>query len=84
MANVIVAVSATLCTYVSRPRSWFRRYATASALNVVSILQRIKVAEVAGNQPNARVVGDGVLVRDVEVVMEKIGGRVNSFSWLHP
>ena len=47
-------------------------------MNVASILQRIKAAEVAGNHLNARVVEDGVLVRNVEVVMEKIGGRVNS------
>jgi hypothetical protein len=84
MASVIVAVSATSCTFVSRPWSWFLRYATASALNGASILQRIKAAEVAGNHLNARVVEHGVLVRNVEVVMEKIGGRVNSLSWLHP
>ena len=84
MASVIVAVSATLCTYVSPPRSWFLRYATASALNVASTLQRIKAAEVAGNHLNVRVVEDEVLVRDVEMAMEKIGGRVNSLSCLHP
>src|SRR6266436_3217871 len=49
----------------------------ASASNVEPILQRIKAVEVDGSQRSARVVGDGVLARNVEVVMEKIGGRVN-------
>jgi hypothetical protein len=82
-ASVTVAVSVTSCTCVWLPRSSFLRCATASALNVASILQRIKEAEVAGNRQNVRVVEDGVLVRDVEeVVMEKIGGRVNRSSRL--
>ena len=53
----------------------------ASASNVGSILQRLKPAEVDGSHRNARLVGDGVLARDVEVevAMEKIGGRVNRF-----
>jgi hypothetical protein len=76
-ANATVAVFATLCTCVSRPRSSCLRYATASALNVGSILQRPKPAEVVGNLQNARAVGDGALARDAEVVMAKIGGRVN-------
>lgn len=49
----------------------------ASASNVGPILQRIKAVEVDGNHRDARVVGDGVLARSVEVAMEKTGGRVN-------
>ena len=83
MASVTAAVSATLCTSVSRPRSSFLRCATASALNVDSTLRRFKEAGVAGNHQNARVVEDGVPVRSVEVVvMEKTGGRVNRPWWI--
>jgi hypothetical protein len=57
----------------------------ASASNVGPILQRIKVAEVDGNHRNVRVVGHGVLARNVEVAMEKIGGHVNrSSGCMHP
>jgi hypothetical protein len=57
----------------------------ASASNVGPILQRIKVAEVDGNHRDARVVVDVVLARDVEVAMEKIGGRVNRLcGCMHP
>jgi hypothetical protein len=57
----------------------------ANASNVGPILQRIKAVEVDGNHRNARVVGDGVLARNVEVVMEKIGGRVNRLcGCIHP
>jgi hypothetical protein len=49
----------------------------ASASNVELILQRLKAAEVDGNHRDARVVGAGVLARNVEGAMEKIGGRVN-------
>jgi hypothetical protein len=57
----------------------------ASASNVGPILQRLKAAEVDGNHRNARVAGDGVLARNVEVAMEKIGGRVNrSCGYMHP
>jgi hypothetical protein len=57
----------------------------ASASNVGPILQRLKAAEVDGNHRNARVVGDGVLARNVEVVMEKIGGRVNRLcGYMYP
>lgn len=57
----------------------------ASASNVGATLKRIKVAEVDGNRRDARLVGDGVLARSVEVVMEKIGGRVNkSCGCMHP
>ena len=65
----------------------------ASASNVGPILQRLKAAEVDGNHRDARVVGDGVLARDVEVevevevevAMEKIGGRVNRLcGCMHP
>lgn len=52
----------------------------ASASNVGPILQRPKAAEVDGNHRNAKVVGGGVLARNVQVEMEKIGGRVNR-SW---
>jgi hypothetical protein len=51
-----------------------------SASNVGPILQRLKAAEVDGNHRNARVVGGGVLAQNVQVAMEKIGGRVNR-SW---
>jgi hypothetical protein len=58
----------------------------ASASNVGPIPQRLKAAEVDGNHRHARVVGDGVLARNVEeVAMEKIGGRVNrSRGSMHP
>jgi hypothetical protein len=57
----------------------------ASASNVGLILQRLKAAEVDGNHRDARVVRDGVLARNVEVAMEKIGGRVNrSCGCMHP
>lgn len=57
----------------------------ASASNVGPILQRIKAVEVDGNHRDARVVGGAVLARNVEVVMEKIGGRVNRLcGCVHP
>jgi len=57
----------------------------ASASNVGPNLQRIKAAEVDGNHRDVRVVRDGVLARNVEVAMEKIGGHVNRSSvCMHP
>ena len=84
-ANAIVVVFATLCTCVLHPRSSFLRYAMASASNAGPILQRVKAAEVDGNLQNVRVVGGGVLARNVQVAMEKIGGLVNrQCGCMHP
>lgn len=49
----------------------------ASASNAGPTLQRIKAAEVDGNLRNVKVVGGGVLARNAQVAMERIGGHVN-------
>ena len=78
-ASAIAVVSVTSCTCVLHPRNSSLPYATASALSVGSTHQKIKPEVVVGNHLSARLGELEVPVRDVQVAMERTGGRVSRF-----
>jgi hypothetical protein len=81
MANVIVAVFATLCICDLPPKILFLHYALDKDWRGGSILRMQQAEVVAGSQASEKAVAGVVLVREGVETAEKIDGPENEWHF---